>query len=153
MKKRVWMLEGLALGLGLTLGIAVALHAAGPEITVYKLSTCGCCGNWVEHLKQNSFAVTVHEVPSIDEYKAQHGVPKELESCHTAIVDGYTIEGHVPAADILRLLKERPDAKGLAVPGMPLGSPGMEASRKDAYDVILFTESGKTSVFHHYQGN
>ena len=137
----------------LAVGVTLALHAAGPEITVYKLSTCGCCGLWVEHLKKNDFQVTVHEVPSVDEYKERYGVPKELESCHTAVVAGYTIEGHVPASDILRLLKERPAAKGLAVPGMPLGSPGMEGSRKDAYDVILFTADGKTSVFQHYPGN
>jgi hypothetical protein len=143
------MLGILALAAGMTL----ALQAAGPEITVYKVATCGCCGKWVEHLKASGFTATVHEVGSVDEYKREHGVPKELESCHTAIVDGYTIEGHVPAADILRLLKERPAAKGLAVPGMPLGSPGMEASRKDAYDVLLFTEDGKTSVFQHYPGD
>ena len=86
----------------------------------------------------------------------QYGVPKKLESCHTAIVEGYTIEGHVPAADILRLLKERPRAKGLAVPGMPLGSPGMEAARKeikDTYDVLLLTTDGKTPVYQHYEGN
>jgi hypothetical protein len=133
--------------------MTLALHAAEPEITVYKLATCGCCGKWVEHLKANGFQTTVHEVGSVDEYKEEYGVPKELESCHTAVVDGYTIEGHVPAADILRLLKERPAAKGLAVPGMPLGSPGMEASRKDAYDVLLFTEDGKTSVFQHHPGD
>ena len=140
----------------LALGFALALRAAGPEITVYKLSTCGCCGQWVEHLKKNDFQVMVHEVPSVDEYKKQYGVPKELESCHTAVVGGYTIEGHVPAADILRLLKERPAAKGLAVPGMPLGSPGMESQRgdvRDAYDVLLFTADGKTSVYQHYEGN
>jgi hypothetical protein len=137
----------------LTLGLTLALHAAGPEITVYKSATCGCCGKWVEHLKANGFQATVHEVANVDEYKRQHGVPEELTSCHTAVVEGYTIEGHVPATDILRLLKERPAAKGLAVPGMPLGSPGMEAPRKQAYDVLLFTESGKTSVFQHYDGD
>ena len=152
MKKQILLLTIFALALGMTL----ALQAAGPQITVYKLATCDCCGQWAEHLKANGFQATVHQVPSMDKYKVQYGVPKELESCHTAIVDGYTIEGHVPAADILRLLKERPAAKGLAVPGMPLGSPGMEAGRKDTkdtYDVLLFTKDGKISVFQHYEGN
>lgn len=140
----------------LPLTLALALYAAGPEITVYKLSTCECCMKWVAHLKKNGFQVTVHEVPSVDEYKRKYGVPKNLESCHTAVIEGYTIEGHVPASEILRLLKERPRAKGLAVPGMPLGSPGMEASQKDvrdAYDVVLSTADGKVFVYQHYAGN
>jgi len=149
LRKQILILGTFALPLTL----ALALYAAGPEITVYKLSTCGCCMKWVEHLKKNGFQVTVNEVPDVAGYKRQFGVPKELESCHTAVVEGYTIEGHVPASEILRLLKEKPVAKGLAVPGMPLGSPGMEASRKDAYDVLLFDADGKTSVYQHYAGN
>jgi hypothetical protein len=133
--------------------VSVALRAAGPEITVYKLSTCDCCGMWVQHLRANGFQVTVHEVPDMAEYKKKFGVPEELQSCHTAIVDGYTIEGHVPVAEIKRLLAERPQAKGLAVPGMPLGAPGMEASVKDPYNVLLFQADGKTSVYKEYPGN
>ena len=152
MKKQILLLGIFALALALTL----ALHAAGPEITVYKLSTCDCCGLWVAHLKKNGFQVTVNTVPSMDPYKRKFGVPKYLETCHTGVVEGYTIEGHVPASEILRLLKDRPAAKGLAVPGMPLGSPGMEAARqdvRDAYDVVLFTADGKTSVYKRYAGN
>jgi hypothetical protein len=137
----------------LPLILALYVYAAGPEVTVYKVSTCGCCAKWVEHLKMNGFQVTVHELPDTTEISRKSGVPDALHSCHTAIVDGYTIEGHVPAADIQRLLKERPSAKGLAVPGMPLGSPGMEGSRKDAYNVLLFSEDGKTSVFQKYAGD
>ncbi len=93
----------------------------------------------------------VKEVPNTDPYAHQYGVPDSLRSCHTAIVDGYTIEGHVPASDIQRLLKERPKAKGLAVPGMPMGSPGMESGEhRSAYSVILFQEDGKTSVYAKY---
>jgi hypothetical protein len=137
----------------LPLLLAFYLSAAGPEVTVYKVSTCGCCAKWVEHLKAAGFSVTVHEIEDTTEISRKSGVPEQMHSCHTALVDGYTIEGHVPASDIQRLLKERPQAKGLAVPGMPLGSPGMEGSRKDAYDVMLFTEDGKTSVFQKYAGN
>jgi len=141
--------------LSLSLVPTLALHAAGPEITAYRLSTCGCCHLWGGHLERNGFQVTMNIVPDMAEYRLRFGVPKKLESCHTAIVEGYTIEGHVPAGDILRLLKERPAAKGLAVPGMATGSPGMEGdgSVRDAYDVLLFTEDGKTSVFHHYPGS
>ncbi|HWP83626.1 MAG TPA: DUF411 domain-containing protein [Terriglobia bacterium] len=150
-KRHSLLLASLSFGLLL----AASLHAVqGPKMTVYKTATCGCCGKWVEHVKNNGFQVTVHEVADLSEYKERYGVPKELESCHTAIVGGYTIEGHVPAADILRLLKEKPAAKGLAAPGMPLGSPGMEmGDRKDAYDVLLFTADGKTTVFQHHKGN
>ena len=127
------------------------LQAAGPAITVYKTATCGCCGIWVKHLSDRGFAATIKDVESTDEYSRKFGVPAALHTCHTAIVDGYTIEGHVPAADIQRLLKERPKAKGLAVPGMPMGSPGMEAGGRSAkYSVLLFQADGKTSVYREY---
>jgi len=143
------MLAGL-FALGLIL--AVGLHAASPEITVYKTATCGCCGKWITHLKENGFQVTVHEVPSTDPYRKKFGVPEDLGSCHTAVVAGYSIEGHVPAADIQRLLKERPKAKGLAAPGMPMGSPGMEAPGVSAnYSVLLFQEDGSTSVYQEHR--
>jgi hypothetical protein len=127
--------------------------APPPQVNVYKTRTCGCCSKWVDHLKANGFAPVVKDVPSTAEYRKQYGVPDQLLSCHTAIVGGYTVEGHVPAADIHRLLKTKPKAKGLAVPGMPLGSPGMEAARRDTYSVLLFTPDGKTSVFKKYQGD
>jgi hypothetical protein len=135
------------------LAVSLPVQAAGPEISVYKTSTCGCCGKWVEHLKANGFTPVVTDVQSTAEYRKKYGVPEQLLSCHTATVGGYAIEGHVPAADIHRLLKQKPKGKGLAVPGMPLGSPGMEAARKDAYSVLLFDTDGSTSVFQKYPGD
>src|SRR5262245_9592982 len=100
-------------GIPAILVFCLHLQAAAPyQVNVYKTPTCGCCGKWVEHLKANGFAATVKDVQSTAEYRRQYGVPEQLQSCHTAVVDGYTIEGHVPAADIQRLLKEKPKAKG-----------------------------------------
>jgi len=129
------------------------LYGADPEITIYKTRTCGCCSKWVDHLKANAFTPIVKEVPSTAEYRKQYGVPDQLASCHTARVGDYTIEGHVPAGDIQRLLKSRPKAQGLAVPAMPMGSPGMEGPRRDTYSVLLFDADGKTSEFQKYPGN
>lgn len=122
-------------------------HAA---MKVFKDPSCGCCGNWVEHLRANGFTVDVEEVADIAEYSKRYGVPSELRSCHTGVIENYTIEGHVPAADIQRLLRDHPDAKGLAVPGMPIGSPGMEGATRQAYSVLLFTADGASSTFQHY---
>lgn len=135
---------------GATLVTAAALLAgwwalpgesqAMPRVTVYKSATCGCCTRWIEHLEQNGFTVQAHNVDDLPAIKQQHGVSAELASCHTAVVDGYVIEGHVPASDIERLLAERPALKGLAVPGMPVGSPGMEQGPyKDRYTVVGFS--------------
>ena len=124
---------------------------AGEVIQVFKTPTCGCCSVWVEHLKANGFTAKVTDVPSTAEYRRKFGVPEKLQSCHTAVVRGYAIEGHVPARDIHRLLKARSKAKGLAVPGMPIGSPGMEqGDRRDAYSVLLFDAAGKVSEFQRY---
>ncbi len=131
----------------------LAAHAnRKPQITVYKTPTYGCCHEWVEHLEANGFAVVANDVPSTAPYRERYGVPKELGSCHTGVIDGYALEGHVPAADIRRLLAERPRARGLSVPGMPVGSPGMEVegSRRDAYDVVLFADDGSRKVWQHY---
>jgi hypothetical protein len=125
-------------------------QSSRPLISVFKTPTCSCCGNWVEHLKANGFAVKVQEVDSTAAYPKRYRVPQGMESCHTAIVSGYAIEGHVPATDIKRLLKERPKLLGLAVPGMPLGSPGMEGARNDAYSVLGFDGRGHTSVYSRY---
>lgn len=132
---------------------AMPVLAAGPVVQVYKTPTCGCCGKWVNHLKAAGFDVKVKDVQSTAEYQTKYGVPYKLVSCHTAIAEGYTIEGHVPVADIQRLLKTKPKAKGIAVPGMPLGSPGMEADRRDPYEVLLFQADGTTSVFQKYAGD
>ena len=123
---------------------APAAHSASPpEITVWKSPTCDCCANWVEHLRANGFRVTVELREDLASVKSALGVPAALHGCHSAKVDRYAIEGHVPAADIKRLLERRPVATGIAVPGMPVGSPGMEAGgRKDRYQVVLFGPSG-----------
>ncbi len=126
------------------------LAIAAPQVTVYKDPECGCCGAWVDHLKANGFAVKVHEVRDMTPHRQRLGVPERLSGCHTAVAGGYTIEGHVPAAEIKRLLAERPKAKGLAVPGMPQGSPGMETGKLDPYDVLLFETNGTTRVYRSY---
>lgn len=120
-------------------------------ITVYKSPTCGCCGDWIKHLQEQGFAVTAHNRDDMNRIKAEAGLPPRLASCHTAFVGDYVVEGHVPGADIKRLLAEQPAAAGLAVPGMPIGSPGMEmGGRSDAYDVLLFQQDGSARVFQHY---
>ncbi|MDA3935215.1 MAG: DUF411 domain-containing protein [Gammaproteobacteria bacterium] len=121
------------------------------KLVVYHDANCGCCGKWMAHMRENGFAIESVTKSNINDVKQKLGVPQPLRACHTAIVNGYVIEGHVPATDVLRLLKERPDASGLSVPGMPMGSPGMEYDgRRQAYDVVLFDEAGKTQVFTHY---
>lgn len=117
------------------------------EITVYKSPTCGCCNKWVDHLKDSGFEVKSYNRDDMPQIKQQLGVAPPLQSCHTAIINGYVIEGHVPATDIQRLLSEKPAIHGLTVPGMPMGSPGMEGPRKDRYDVLAIDKQGKTTVF------
>jgi uncharacterized membrane protein len=122
-----------------------------PEITVWHSPTCGCCGDWVDHLKDYGFPVRKHIQHDVMLIKHRLGLPGELASCHTAMVNGYVIEGHVPAQDIARLLEQRPFKRGLSVPGMPIGSPGMEmGDRVDAYEVLLFDHDGSTEVFSRY---
>jgi hypothetical protein len=122
-------------------------------LEVYKSPTCGCCGAWVEHMEANGYTANVHEQQNLQSIKEKAGILPGTGSCHTAFIDGYAIEGHVPASDVDRLLEERPEGKGLTVPGMPAGSPGMEmGDRKDAYDVLLFDDEG-TEVFSHHPGN
>ena len=124
--------------------------AAKPTITVYKDPNCGCCRNWIEHLKKHGYAVVAKDTPDMAQIKKTLGVPGDLRSCHTAVVEGYLIEGHVPAADIDRLLATKANVKGLAVPGMPMGSPGMEGSVTQHYQVVAFDKAGKTKVFASY---
>jgi hypothetical protein len=120
---------------------------AEDTIIVYKSPTCGCCTKWISHLEENGFKVNAIDTKDMYTVKKEAGLPYGLGSCHTGIIGGYTIEGHVPASDIKRLLAERPAVRGLAVPGMPMGSPGMEGPRKDRYSVLTFDEAGKTTVF------
>ncbi len=124
--------------------------AAGDVIDVYKSPSCGCCTQWIEHLRAHGFAVKTHEVTDVTATRARLGIPQALGSCHSASVGGFVIEGHVPAKDIQRLLRERPVAAGLAVPGMARGSPGMEADVQDRYDVLLFQSDGRYTVYQRY---
>jgi len=123
-------------------------QAAAATVDVVKTPWCGCCSGWIEHLRNEGFEVRVTETEDLAPVRARLGVPDALRSCHSASVGGYAIEGHVPAADIKRLLKEKPKGAGLAVPGMPIGSPGMEqGARKQPYQTILFDRAGKRTVF------
>jgi hypothetical protein len=124
-----------------------AAAAAKPRVAVYKSPTCGCCEKWVEHMNASGFAATATNLPDVTPVKTKNGVPAALHSCHTSLVGGYVIEGHVPADDIKRLLKERPAIVGLAAPGMPAGSPGMDVPQSPAYEVVAFDKTGKTYVF------
>jgi hypothetical protein len=122
---------------------------AKPSISVWKTATCGCCALWVEHMRKNGFEAAVVDVPDLDPIKRKLGVPPNLASCHTALVNGFIVEGHIPADAVQRLLKERPAVAGIAVPGMPAGSPGMEVpgGYKQAYAIIAFDKQGKQAVF------
>lgn len=125
--------------------------SAEAEMTVYKSPTCGCCGKWITHMEENGFKVKAVDVIEMNIVKEKYGITKSLASCHTAIIDGYYIEGHVPAADVKRLLAEKIDSKGLTVPGMPVGSPGMEmGDRIDSYQVLSVKNDGSTEVFNQY---
>ena len=116
-------------------------------IEVYKNQYCGCCHEWIKHLEKNGFKVTANDVPDTAPVRESLGIPVKLGSCHTAKIGGYAIEGHVPAADIKRLLKEKPKAIGLAVPGMPAGSPGMESPNPQPYNTLLVMKDGTTKVW------
>jgi len=143
------------LGLIASAGISLAsgVHAQTlPAIKVWKDPNCGCCSGWVEHLRRNGFVVSVTETADMSTVKARFGVPTELASCHTAEIAEYVIEGHVPAQAITRLLAEKPRALGLAVPGMPIGSPGMEGGTPEIYDVVLFGKADQRS-FGRYRGD
>lgn len=129
-------------------GLVVGLQGeAGAKVVVYKTPTCGCCSKWVTHMRQAGFEVEANDLNDLSSIKAHYGVQRGFASCHTAIVEGYVVEGHVPAEYVARLLKERPDVAGLAVPGMPIGSPGMEGRHPQTYDVLSFDKAGHTTVF------
>jgi hypothetical protein len=142
----------LSVALLLTVSLTAADQAARPTtpmLSVFKTATCGCCAKWVDHMRQNGFNVHVTDLRDLSAVKTKHGVPPQLQSCHTGVVDGYVIEGHIPAADVKRLIKDKPAVVGLAVPGMPAGSPGMEVPgiTGPAYDVLSFDKAGATKVF------
>ncbi|MEJ2153548.1 MAG: DUF411 domain-containing protein [Gemmatimonadota bacterium] len=130
--------------------VATTHEPATPtKVKVYKPTFCGCCANWVEHLQAAGFDVEVQETDELERVKSELGVPPDLQSCHTAEVEGYVIEGHVPAEAITQLLTERPEIRGIAVPGMPAGSPGMESSdgQTEPFDIIAFDETGQREVY------
>lgn len=132
--------------------IAAVEPAVLPEVTVYKTETCGCCSKWVTHMENAGFKVVAHDVNDLNSIKEKAGLTPGLASCHTALVDGYVVEGHVPASDIKRMLVQRPDILGLTAPGMPQASPGMqpEGLAPKGYDVLTFDKEGYTAVFNRY---
>lgn len=132
--------------------LALTPVAVKTAIKVYKTPSCGCCQKWVDYLKAEGFDVTVADYEDLDQFRERFGAPETHASCHIAEVQGYYVEGHVPAADIRKLLAEKPKARGIVVPGMPIGSPGMEVGkRRDPYDVVLIDKDGKPSVFTSYR--
>lgn len=153
----------LALLVGALLGVLAACSSSAaqqetsgssdkPVVQIYYPASCGCCGAWVAYMETNGFEVEKIPIDNPQAVKERHAVPPALYSCHTAVVDGYVLEGHVPAAEITRLLAERPSVVGLAVPGMPLGSPGMETpdGAVQPYDVLTFDQTGATTVYAEY---
>lgn len=149
MTRRTLLIGALAL----LLQPAAFAQAARPTLEVWKGPTCGCCKDWIAHMQASGFSVVAHDTGNVDA-RARLGLPVQYGSCHTALVGGYVVEGHVPASEVQRLLKEKPRALGLAVPGMPLGSPGMDGpeykGRKDAYQVLLIGRDGTSSPYRHY---
>ncbi|MBO6574504.1 MAG: DUF411 domain-containing protein [Rhodothermales bacterium] len=138
----------------LFLGVESEAVAAN-TVVVYKSPTCGCCAAWIDHMEDSGYEVEVHDLNDVSPVKDREGVYPQLRSCHTATVGGYVLEGHVPAEHVTRLLAEQPAIRGLAVPGMPIGSPGMEQGDPadyDTYDVVAFTNEGELSVFARVQG-
>jgi hypothetical protein len=150
MRKTFWIYSAAAMLVAGAIGLsAQGSAAAKPTAVVYKTSSCGCCKLWVEHLKANGFTVEAKDV-SADEVRAVSkaaGLKDDDTSCHTAKIGGYIVEGHVPASDIQRMLKEKPAIAGIAAPGMPQGSPGMEQGSKEPFDVVAFTKDGKTKLY------
>ena len=156
-------IAAVVIGAGATLAIqanesdqsSVAQAESGKTvqaITIYKSPNCGCCQDWAEHLATNGFDTRIVETDNLNEIKQQHGVPRDMASCHTALVDDLVIEGHVPANDILAYLEDPQfNTAGLSVPGMPHGTPGMETGRKDDYQVIAFNANGKQGVFREHK--
>lgn len=155
-RRSFFRLAGVAVGgaaltaLGANALLAQQGQGALPSMTVYKSASCGCCTLWVEHARANGFTVREVNTDDLNTVKREMGIPPRLASCHTVMVGGYLVEGHVPADDVKRLLREKPKVRGLAVPGMPIGSPGMEQgppSGYERYDVLAFEANGATKVF------
>ncbi|MBA3051228.1 DUF411 domain-containing protein [Brevundimonas sp.] len=144
--------RALLVGLPLAAMVGAANAAPDKRMTAYKTPWCGCCGGWIAHMRQAGWTVEVIEREDLAPIRARHGVPDRLASCHTAVVGAYAIEGHVPAGDVDRLLRERPAARALSAPGMPGGSPGMEAAEREPYTTVLILNDGSTRVFGRHNG-
>lgn len=142
------LLLGATVLVGMT-GSACAQARPSRNLMVFKTPTCACCDAWIRHMRDAGFSTTITILPSLQSVRSSRGMPDALASCHTGLIDGYLVEGHVPAQDVIRLLAERPAAIGLAVPAMPLGSPGMETPQghREPYDTLLVLRSGVTRVF------
>jgi hypothetical protein len=154
MSNKTWtFLSGGALvvatGVAFMLVRSESAAAAGPEITVYKSPACACCTKWITYLRDNGFAVTAVDMSNTDlaMMKADRGITRSLSACHTAIIEGYVVEGHVPADVVRRMLRDRPEIAGLAVPGMPPGSPGMEVTNPRPYNILALDKDGTTTVY------
>jgi len=145
--RRALLARGVAAATAAIVSPALLRAAAGTPMMVYKDPNCGCCHNWVEIMRTSGFDVSVRDTGDMQSIKTRHKVGRNLISCHTALVGGYVVEGHVPADVIRKLLADKPKVLGLAVPGMPMGSPGMEGGRKEAYEVLTFDAAGKTTVY------
>jgi len=157
MNRRNFLHTSIALAAVTLAGLGRAAQPARPMVEVWKTASCGCCKDWIKHLQAGGFEVKTHDVSNAtkNDYRRRIGLDDQFGSCHTALVNGYVIEGHVPARDIHRLLKDKPPALGLAVPGMPVGSPGMDGpeygGQKDPYDVLLVQRGGTARVFQSYR--
>ena len=152
--QKTTMIVGLVLSLSIiTAATMFTFDEVNAEttMTVYKSATCGCCEKWITHMEENGFKVKGIDVQNMDVVKQKYGISRQIASCHTAIVDGYVVEGHVPASDVKKLLAEKKDVIGLSVPGMPMGSPGMEmGDRVDRYDVVSFDKEGNLEIWKRY---
>ena len=151
MTRKLLVAVTVLLTAGVSILVAQTKREAGPSVDVFKSATCGCCGKWVEHMRKAGFTVHVTDLEEaeLQKIKTRYSVPTPARSCHTARVDGFTVEGHVPPAEVKRMLSQKPAVLGIAVPGMPLGSPGMESSgvKPQPYDVVTFDKQGTTKVY------
>jgi hypothetical protein len=145
LNRRLFFKYGTALLTAVPLSALAAQK--GTKVKVYKSATCGCCSKWAQHMSAAGFEVDAENVPDVTHFKLGYGVPVGLYSCHTAVVEGYVIEGHVPPQDVIRLLEEKPPIDGIAVPGMPMGSPGMESPNPEAYEVFTFKDKQVGAVY------
>jgi hypothetical protein len=149
MDRREWIVRTAALSASLATGRA--LTAPLPEMVVYKSATCGCCNDWVKHLRKSGLTVKTVDVSDLGAIRQRFGVPDRLAACHTAVIGGYVVEGHVPATAVKRLLAEKPSVVGISVPGMPNGSPGMDGPNPEAFSAVVFDERGRPRAFESYR--